>query len=197
MGESIETKPVRKIRSETVRKNPDYGRDHFFVSGHPTEARANFTARAGITEADFPEDWKASFQSCSCHGSLCDWEFYFWGLPMEWASDRIQIEVKALFPEAIVTATPSTTPTRAVPCSPDNRRYRFEREDVLVTCDECDAEFPHSELESDSIDYEGGYSDAVCPKCGEWDCATWEDEVLSDKELEALAEENLTVAEAE
>lgn len=48
------------------------------------------------------------------------------------------------------------------------------------------------DLESDSHDDPdySAYSDKVCPKCGAWDCVDWQDEQISDKELQRLADEN-------
>lgn len=46
-----------------------------------------------------------------------------------------------------------------------------EYEDTSVTCENCGASFPYKELKADAIG--GGdemWSNAICPKCGHWDC---------------------------
>ncbi len=74
---------------------------------------------------------------------------------------------------------------------PDNRKYLYAYEDLSLKCDSCDCFVKISELDSDSHELEGGYSDKVCPRCGAWDCVEWENESLPEDELAAIANSNL------
>ena len=51
---------------------------------------------------------------------------------------------------------------------PPVAKYSYKYENMEVECCYCEEKIMSNDLESDStIDF---YSNAICPKCGEWDC---------------------------
>ncbi len=60
-----------------------------------------------------------------------------------------------------------------------------------VKCVECNCEFDHTKLESESEDNGSSeydwYSERVCPRCGKWDCCELEFEKLSNEVLGVLS----------
>ena len=60
--------------------------------------------------------------------------------------------------------------------TPDPSHF-FDYVPTSVRCEDCQAEFAHTELLSDGDD--DRYSDTVCPKCGSWGCCEVEFERLA------------------
>ncbi len=59
-------------------------------------------------------------------------------------------------------------------------KWLYKYTPTVIECKNCKKFIIHTELESDSFDYDGGYSNRVCPECGEWDCCDIEFEKITD-----------------
>lgn len=70
--------------------------------------------------------------------------------------------------------------------------FLYDMETPDATCENCHETFSCTLLKSDGSsdpdDY--SYSDEICPKCGYWDCCSFETEELSIDELSKIAAEN-------
>lgn len=62
--------------------------------------------------------------------------------------------------------------------------YLYQFLDTEVECDSCGARFSHTELQSDEADVDT-WSNAICPRCGEWDCC----EFVHEQFTKEMAEE--------
>jgi hypothetical protein len=66
-------------------------------------------------------------------------------------------------------------------------RFLFEHQDIELSCEDCEAKFKYSELQSDSSFDDDLYCETICPRCGAWFCCEPVLERLSSAELEAVA----------
>lgn len=74
--------------------------------------------------------------------------------------------------------------------------FLYEYKKTLVKCMYCDSRFDHTLLKSDGDeDGDGNYysSDAICPKCGEWECCTVEYEDIGGIILSKMGLPSLVV----
>ena len=54
----------------------------------------------------------------------------------------------------------------------DYQRVIVEYDDTQIQCSACGAAFSWRDLEADAYtDGDDTWSNSICPKCGEWDCA--------------------------
>ena len=74
-------------------------------------------------------------------------------------------------PEGWVDSRTPHQPTRTVQSLRPQPAYLFSYEDPTITCQQCGAEFPVSQLQSDSFDDGNGdiCTNKMCPKCGTWE----------------------------
>jgi len=66
---------------------------------------------------------------------------------------------------------------------PPGKPYFYDYVPTQVKCEECGREFMHTELISDSVDFNEGcaFTETKCPHCGEWDCCEVTKEALTSE----------------
>lgn len=72
-------------------------------------------------------------------------------------------------------------------------KYHYDYCPTLVECEWCCEKFDYSDLEYDCSDpeYDGGWTETACPKCGFWECCQIEYEKLSEETLKGIYENRL------
>lgn len=68
--------------------------------------------------------------------------------------------------------------------------FSFKYAAKQITCSECNAQFDHSELLSDTHGPDDYYTDTMCPKCGCWDACDLHYEELPRCEMQRYANAN-------
>ncbi len=166
-------KTLIPINRSSIKKNPNAGQRVYYVAGHPSIELTKIYKRGKNWVRE--EWWGLSIKDCELEGAILSRQEVITSIekPASWGPELSLTRKQPV--ETIHTLSPEP-------------RFHYSYKDTPLACDSCQWIFLNSELCSDSRDgYDDwGYSDTVCPRCGEWDCCELEYEKLTDEELEKL-----------
>ena len=164
---------IIKIKRDTIKPNPNKGRDAYQVAGRSCTEVKRFIRRGNDVVFQCLTDGHITYELTYLGRDSED-------LPKLSHAGYVGL-MKGEISEVIVEQS-STRDINIVRTMTPERSYLFDYEDTQVECHACYARFAFKDLKADAMASGDDeiWSNGICPKCDAWDCCEIEFESIND-----------------